>query len=404
MIERTIEKRINSLREDFKIIYASGARQVGKTTLLKSMKEATRTYVTLDDKADREIAKADPDAFFLLHPIPCCIDEAQRAEELFIPMKRIVDENPAMDQIWITGSQKIRLSKNVGDTLAGRVAIVNIYPLSQAEKQNDPQRSSFYPSLGKGCIAPWTYTETIENVVMGGYPSLMSIKAENRTAWFSSYIETYLLGDIAEEVPNISLLTFMKVLRILAARTATSLNISAVASEAGLDQRKIKSLISILEACSIIHLLPPYEGNTLKSIVKTPRLHFTDSGLCCYLLGIHSIDGFLRHPLKGAIFESYAVSELIRNAKNNGDAAAFYFYREENNGSRKGPAEIDLIKEQDGIIYPIEIKLKTTPEASDAKNFDVLESLNTGMSTIVCLHDRKTIMRRDVLVMPVSAI
>ena len=198
MIHRTIEKRIKSLTEDFKILFATGARQVGKTTLLKAMKEEERSYVNLDDTASLDMAKNDPTSFFLLHPVPCYIDEVQRADELFIPMKKIVDENNQNNQIWITGSQKPKLKKKVGDTLSGRAAEIEIYPLSQAEKQGCYDREEFFPLFTKEETALWTYQETLENIILGGYPALQTIKEENRSTWFRSYINTYLLGDIRQ--------------------------------------------------------------------------------------------------------------------------------------------------------------------------------------------------------------
>lgn len=404
MIERTISRQIESLKIDFKIIFTTGSRQVGKTTLLKEMKEAERDYISFDETSERNFAKSDPDAFFLVHRPPCLIDEVQRVEELFIPMKKIVDENDSTNQIWITGSQKPKLKKHVGDTLAGRVVEIEVYPLSQAEKQGDAFRPSFFPLFKYIEEAPWPYEETLKNIIIGGYPKLQSIKEQSIGAWFRSYINTYLLGDVREEIPDMDRLTFTKILKVIAARTATSLNYSAISDETGLSSRKTIEIISLLESCGLIHIIPPYSNTTIKTLVKTPRIHFVDSGLCCYLLGIKSLDGFLRHPLRGAIFESYVISELIKNARNNGDESSFYFYREENKGGPNGPAEIDLIKESDGILYPIEIKMTTSPDSAMVRHFDRLDPNIKGMGTIICMHDKKTLLKRDVLVMPVSMI
>lgn len=405
MLERTISKSIISYFDDFKVILASGARQVGKTTLLKSLMENNRNYVTLDNRRDREIAQNDQDAFFILHPVPCMIDEVQRAPELFLKIKEIVDDTDKKNLIWITGSQKPRLMKNVGDTLSGRVVEIRMYPLSQAEKQKDPFRQSFYPSFSKEEPAPWSYMETIENIVLGGYPALLSIKPENRSAWFRSYIGTYILGDIRDEGEEIDDVTFLKMLRILAARTAESLNYSTIANETGISTYKAKKMINLLISYGIIHLLEPYSKNTLKSIVKTQRLHFTDSGLCCHLLGIHGVEEFIQHPLAGHVFESYVVGEIIKNARNNGDDAAFYFYREEGKKKKidnQSVAEIDLIKESGNKVYPIEIKMSASPSIHMARHFEKLES--DMMGTIVCLSSKKTILSKNLLVMPISMI
>ncbi len=403
MIERTIVKRINSLKDDFKIIFLSGARQVGKTTTLKAMKEENRYYVTLDNQENLSLAQNDPNTFFILNPMPLLIDEVQRAKGLFIPIKEIVDRKEENNQLWIAGSQKPLLSKQIGDTLAGRVVEITMYPLSQAEKQNDTFRQSFIPSFDKQIEAPWSYMETLKNIIIGGYPAVEKIKEENITIWFRSYINTYLLGDVRNEMPDMDSRTFTKVLKILASRTATTLNYSAISNESGLSLKKTTQIINLLEACSLICIIPPYSGNTIKSVTKTPRLHFTDSGLCCHLLGIRSIEGLLKHPLRGAVFESYVVSELIKNAQNNGDEAEFFFYREETHGEKEGPAEVDLIKEVDGVLYPIEIKMSATPTVEMAKHFKRLRG-NVGMGTIVCLYSKRTMLSKDLLIMPVSLI
>ena len=313
MIERTISRRFLSLAEDFKVLLVTGSRQVGKTTLLKMLREESRRYITLDNNSSLNLAKDDPEAFFIMNPCPCMIDEVQRAPELFLKIKEIVDSSDKKNQVWLTGSQKPRLMKHVSDTLAGRVVEVNMFPLSQAEKQDFPYRPSFYPHLDERRPAIWDYMETIGNIVQGGYPELISLKKENRADWFASYISTYLLGDILNEDGNlIDISSFQRFLKVLAARTAEQINFSAIASEADISSYKARNLVSLLVSYGIIFLLPPYSDNTLKTIVKTPRMHFTDSGLCCALLGIEDAEGFLNHPLSGRIFESYVVSEMIQ--------------------------------------------------------------------------------------------
>ena len=302
MITRTISKRIESLSKNFKVLSLTGARQVGKTTLLKSLKEPQRETVSLDNSVENELALNDPNAFFTLHKTPLLIDEVQRAPSLTLKIKEIVDSDDCKNQIWLTGCQKPKLKKNVSDSLAGRVAELEMYPLFIAEKQGEPFRSSFYPAFNAVEEAKWNYRETLLNVVLGGYPELQNIREENRNDWFRSYISTYLLSDIKDEIGDIDELTFSTFLQVLAARTATGINYSAIASDVGMSAYKCKQLLSLLYECGIVFLVPPYSRNTLKSVVKTPRLHFVDSGLCCHLLGINSVEGFLAHRLRGEIF------------------------------------------------------------------------------------------------------
>ena len=254
-----------------------------------------------------ELAKNDQELFFLLNPVPCIIDEIQRAPELMLKIKEIVDSDSRKNQIWLTGSQKPRLMKHVSEPLAGRGGI-EMFPLSQAEKQGEPYRASFYPSFEGKAPAVWEAKETKGNIVLGGYPELQFISAENKADWFGSYISTYLLGDIrnSEESVDIDINDFYRLLRVLAARTAEPINYTSIADESGISAYKVRILVSLLISYGIIYLLSPYSSNTLKSIVKTPRMHFTDTGLCCHLLGIEDVDGFLKHPLAGRIVNLFS--------------------------------------------------------------------------------------------------
>lgn len=407
MIDRTAAKRIISLSKNFKVLLVEGSRQVGKTTLLQAIAESEekeRRYVSLDNRNALNLATVDPDGFFAIYPPPILIDEIQRAPALFLKIKEIVDSSEEKGLVWMTGSQRPKLKRGVDETLVGRVVDFAMYPLSQSEKQRDPYRPSFYPTLDVSKEARWSYRETIENVILGGYPALTSLPPEDRLDWYASYINHYLMGDILAEGIDVSEKTFRNLLKVLAARTATSLNISAVANDVKISAYKVETLISMLESCHLVTLLEPYSENVLKRVVKTPRLHFTDSGLCCYLLGIHTVDDFLESPLKGAIFESYAVSEVIRNARNNGDHASFYFYREENKGSAKGPLEIDLIKKSGGNIHPMEIKLNASPTYSMGKAFSALPEKGRRTGCIVCLVAREERLSSDLVAIPVSNI
>lgn len=404
MLERTISKKVISCSEDFKVLLLTGPRQVGKTTLLKSLIEEERSYVTLDNLQALTLANEDVEAFFSIYPLPLMIDEVQRAPNIFLKIKELVDSSNKKNQIWLTGSQKPRLMKNVSDTLVGRVVEIGMYPLSQAEKQEEPYRASFYPLFDGEVAASWSYKETLENVIMGGYPDIQFIKRENRNAWFHSYISTYILGDIRQE-EDMDEALFLKLLRVLATRTGETLNYSSIAGDVGISAYRIEKIVNLLISYGIIHLIPPYSNNALKALVKTPRLYFSDTGLCCYLLDIFDVDKFLSHSLSGHIFETYVVNELIKNARNNGDDAVFSFYREEGKRKKdedKTVREIDIIKESGGRLYPIEIKMNATPTSAMARHFVALEG--SEMGTIICLSAKKTILRKDLLVLPVSLI
>lgn len=405
MLERTISSKIQSLCEDFKVLMLIGARQVGKTTLLRAMKEDGRTYVTLDERLAYATANADTSNFFSFYPLPALIDEIQRAPDLFLEIKYQVDKSDEKNRVWLTGSHKPNLKKHANETLVGRVAEIEMFPLSQAEKQGDPYRPSWYPgSLSANWPAVWDANGTLENVVLGGYPALLSVSPRNRKTWFESYISTYLEGDLKSEGFNIPERSFKLILRSLAARTATSLNVASIASDTGVSVYNVNRLISLLEAMGLIILLPPYSRNPEKALVKTPRLHFTDSGLCCHLLGIRDVAGLRRSMLAGRIFESYAVSEIVKNARNNGDYAHFSFYREESRGTGRSVAEIDLIKESGGLVYPFEIKMSGTPTPEMGRHFYKIPENVRGMGTIVSLADRHTLLKKDLEIVPVSNI
>lgn len=397
--QRTLAKTIETATKAFKVILLTGPRQVGKTTLFMHLKDSGRTYVSLDDIEANALAQADPELFFQTYPPPILIDEVQRAPELFRAIKRIVDKSEERGLFWLTGSQQFHLMQHVSESLAGRVAILDLQGFSQAEKTGDPWRTPFRPdSVGQtpqGRTVHSSY-DTFEMLVKGSFPKLF----DEDTPWdlfYSSYLRTYLERDVREIINITNETAFIRFLKILAGRTSQILNYSDIARDAGIAVNTAKAWVSVLQTSGNIFLLHPYfPRNFVKRMTKSPKLYFLDTGLCSYLCGITSGKMAMEGPMSGALLETYAVSEILKSYWHNGKRANLSFYRDT---SQK---EIDLIIEENGKAYPVEIKQTGSPTSSMAVNFSLIEANVRGSGAILCLSDKFIPMNRDVNIIPIG--
>jgi uncharacterized protein len=416
--KRTLARKILELSNSFSILLLTGARQIGKTTLLESCSDK-RTYVTLDNLEDRALAKNDPALFLQRHKTPLIIDEVQYAPELFSYIKIAVDKDKTKGLFWLTGSQKFHLMKNVTETLAGRIAIVDMLGFSQAEidgradkstpflpKQEwiEQARDTSYPkqlmdvysTIWQGSFpAMWKNTLHQE----GGYEHKHSIASDiDRDMFYNSYIQTYIQRDVRDLTQVGNELSFRNFLRAVAARTGQLLNYSDIARDVGIDQKTAKSWISILETSGLIYLLYPYYNNVTKRIIKTPKLYFLDTGLCAYLTSWTTPETLEAGAMSGAILETYMLSEILKSYWHNAKQANFYFYRDNDQ------KEVDLLIEQDNMIYPIEFKKTATPSKTASKHFHVLNKLNKeiAVGAVICLKETDTLLSKDVYVIPVG--
>lgn len=389
-IKRELERKFKQMDAFFKVVLVTGARQVGKTTMLKHLaKDTDRTYVSLDDLMARELAQNDPALFFQTYKPPILIDEIQHAPQLFERIKLICDNSEDTGQFWLTGSQQYSMMKHVRETLAGRIGILELYSLSQREKTgvcfDDPLDFSL-ENLQKRQkeIAPNDIIDVFEHIWRGGMPQVQNADEEMRQEYYSSYVDTYLMRDVAEVGGITNSAKFMKLLKACAALTAEQVNYATLAAAADISEPTAKDWVRILEGLGIIYLLQPYSNNELKRLVKTPKLYFCDTGLCSYLSMWLTRDTLMNGAASGHYFENYVVIELLKNYAYGKTKANLSYYRDSN------AKEIDVFVELNGFIHPLEIKKSAVPDRKEVKKYELIDkaSIPRGGGGIVCMCDK----------------
>ncbi len=332
MIARQAEQTIRSLLRGFPIVTLTGPRQSGKTTLAKSIFK-DRPYVSLEDPDLRQIALEDPRSFLGRFPDGAVLDEVQRCPDLLSYLQTILDSDGRMGLFILTGSQQFGLMSGISQSLAGRTAFVELLPFSIPE------------------LAPTGKLPASADAMLlaGGYPPLYD-RDLPPASWFASYVAAYVERDVRQLIKVQELNTFQRFVRLCAGRTGQLLNLSSLATECGITHNTAKSWISVLEASYLVFLLRPHHVSFNKRLVKMPKLYFTDVGLVSWLLGIRTPEQIETHPLRGSIFETLIISELIKSQLNRGERPAFSFWRDSNGN------EIDLLIEQGTRVMPIEIK------------------------------------------------
>ncbi|MBO5260731.1 MAG: ATP-binding protein [Coprococcus sp.] len=407
-IERAITHILKKRVQESKCTLITGARQVGKSTLVKNeFKDYNR--VNFDDRLTRLQAKEEPKLFFLNNPCPLFIDEVQKENSILEEVKMIVDESDKRGMFIMSGSQKLELMKGMSESLAGRVSINELSGLSLREIHGVKYNRHFVPTneyleSREKEIKP--YDNLWEIIHKGSYPELYDVERDWQE-YYSSYVSTYLERDINELISADSI-TFTKFLTAVAARTGELLNYANIASEVGVSEPTIKNWISILERTGIVFLLQPYSASALNRAIKTPKLYFRDTGLACYLTRWLTADALKCSAVAGNIFETFMVSEILKSYINEGKDYKFsiFYYRGKDKGTF-GENEIDLIIEEDGILYPIEIKMSGNPKANMGATNPVLDKIkekSRGMGVILCLVDKKTYLRENLVALPIEYI
>lgn len=384
-IKRSIEKTLLQISDTFPVVLVTGPRQVGKTTVFEKIKEVGRTYVSLDDPTIRLLAKTDPVLFMQRYIPPVIIDEIQYAPELLPYIKMAVDKSKIMGSYWLTGSQMFHLMQNVSESLAGRVGIVNLLSLSNCEIMGYddtpflPNKDILFAKIKSRKSE--TIGEIFEKIFKGGMPAIYS-QRPNLDTFFASYINLYIGRDIKELTLVADEMLFLKFLTAVAARTGQMLNYAEISKELGISAPTVKQWVSLLVTSGIAYLLEPYYNNALKRIIKTPKIYFLDTGLAAYLLKWSNAQVLEMGAMSGSFFETYVVGEIIKSYYNAGKRPPISYYRD------KEQREIDLIIEQNGTLYPIEIKKSGTPSKEAAKYFTVLEStkMPIGTGAVVCTY------------------
>lgn len=380
-IKRAAENTIAQVTKMFPVLLVTGPRQVGKTTLLQKLAEEQREagikrkYVTLDDPDARYLAKRDPGLFLQRYSPPVLIDEIQYATELLPYIKMNVDRSKQKGDFWLTGSQVFRLMKNVSESLAGRVGIVNLLGLSDAEIYQTPSEpfstDTDYLINRLSVTKPRGLNSIYQRIFKGSMPELYADKNIDWETYYRSYVDTYLQRDIRDLAQVADEMEFYNFMTIVAAHTSKPVVYEELANAAGISAPTAKKWLSILVSSHIIALIQPYHNNALKRVVKMPLLHFLDTGLASYLLKWGNPEALEKGAMSGAIFESYVFSEIYKSYLNAGKEPPVFYYRD------KDQREIDLLIYQNGILSPIEIKKAASPGKNAIKNFRVIDPVST---------------------------
>ena len=418
-IKRHIEPIVQRRAESAKSILLTGPRQVGKSTLFRHL-FAKANQVTFDD--DLMLAQATEDAglFLLNNPCPLMIDEVQKCPSIFNRVKMVLDNTESFGNFYFTGSQKLHLMESISESLSGRVSVMELDGLSLREIYDVPFNRHFLPSndyLNARKEALVKYQGDIwETIHRGSYPELYANEKREWIDFYQSYVKTYLERDVNELIKSKNHLDFVKFMTAVAARTGQILNYRSIASETSVSEVTIKEWVSILEKSGIIYLLKPYTPSVLNRAIKTPKIYFRDTGLCCYLTRWLTPETLKNGAMAGAMFETFVINEILKSYSNEGLDFDFnvYFYNGKDRKKRKEDGitvevdgEIDLIISENGILYPIEIKLSASPKADMASEFDVLDKVpdqKRGMGAIICLYDKKLFLRENLVVLPLEYI
>ncbi|MBQ9275588.1 MAG: ATP-binding protein [Succinivibrio sp.] len=405
-IPRTLESLARECSRDYSLVLLTGPRQVGKSTLFEHLSAGPqRRRVSLDDPVLRRAAKSDPGLFLQLHPAPLQIDEVQYAPELFTYLKLATDRGAPAGSYWLTASQTYSQMRLSQESLAGRVAILHMSALSQAELAGraDAGPLSFEPdALAERArtIENATPFEIYRRIWEGGMPGFKSGRYQNHDLFYSSYIESYVNRDATDAIPGVDRLVFADFVRACACRIGALLNVHDIARDAGVSDDTAKRWLSVLEASEIIFYLRPYSHHLLKRTVKTPKLYFFDTGLVCHLTGYSSPEILMKGALSGAVLENYVIAELKKSLQNHAQTPHLYYYRD------KDGRDLDLVVEQEGRLHPCEIKKSNHPPTELAGHFAVLDkaALPRGTGAVFCLSQELSAIDRQTLVVPVGLV
>lgn len=405
-IDRSITPVLQKRAAGSKVLLITGARQVGKSTLIKHVfPEYHRA--NFDDRLTRLQAREEPKLFFLNNPRPLFIDEVQKESSVLEEIKLIVDESEERGLFILSGSQKLELMKNMSESLAGRVSVCELGGLSMREIRSVPFNRHFVPtddylSAREKALTP--YAELWETIHRGFYPELYDTDRDWQD-FYGSYVSTYIERDINELILGDSL-TFTKFLTAAAARTGEMLNYANIANDVGVSEPTVKSWISVLERTGIVYILQPYSAGALTRAIKTPKLYFRDTGLACYLTRWSSAEALKNSAVAGNMFETFVVSEILKTYANEGRDYRFhvYYYRGKDKKAN-AENEIDLVIEEDGTLYPVEIKMTGNPKASMGAANPVLDKIpdkKRGVGVILCLVDKKLYLRENLIALPIE--
>lgn len=409
MIKRHIYNQILDSVKSKPVTLITGARQVGKLTLAFEFEKMGFSYVSLDSSREREMAKKDPELFLQMHPWPLIIDEVQRAPELFNVIEEVVNNEKRKKinnygMFILTGSQMYKLMKGVTESLAGRVSIIHMMPLSRNEIINRDEPIFNFDILNiqkRASESPLSMIELFNNIVKGFYPELFSNDMLHVQKFYSDYVETYIERDVSEMINVRDKFQFRRFMELIASLTGEELIYDNIAKIIGIDKKTVMSWLSVLIAGDIVYLLEPYnEISISKRIIKRPKLYFTDTGLACYLARLNSGEILGASAFSGRFVETYIINEIKKSYVNNGIEPNFYYYRDSDMN------EIDLVIIQDGKLHRIECKSGIKFNNNAVKGFKQLDKTNyqIGFKVIICNTDTVYPLDDNVYVLPLAGI
>ena len=418
-IKRHIEPVLERRAKNAKAVLLTGPRQVGKSTLFKHLFHGVG-QVTFDDDLLLAQATEDVGLFLLNNPCPLMIDEVQRCPSIFHRVKMILDNTDERSLFFFTGSQKLQLMESVSESLAGRISVLELDGLSMREIAGVDFNKHFVPtaeylSEREKCLKLYA-GDIWQTIHKGFFPELYAGTEREWVDFYGSYVKTYLERDVHTLIKAKNHLTFVKFMTAVAARTGQILNYANIAKEIGVSEVTVKDWISILEKSGIVYILKPFSSSALNRAIKSPKIYFRDTGLCCYLTRWLTPETLKNGAMAGPIFETFVINEILKSYANEGldyDFDVFFYNgkdkkkRKKNGETEEIDGEIDLIISENGTLYPIEIKMSASPKADMASEFDVLDGVpdkKRGMGVILCLYDRKLFLRDNLVVLPISYI
>ncbi len=403
-IGRHAQESVRMLSKMFGAILVTGPRQVGKTTMLKKM-AGNAVYVTLDDPLLLTSAIEQSGTFFKDNPPPIFIDEMQYAPNLFPQIKIILDRDKKKGQFYMSGSQQFKMMKNVSESLAGRLGLLTLLGLSMREKQGISFSEPFLPtdeyfSARKKNFKELSYDDVWENIYRGSMPELCANDEFDWQMFYGAYVKTYIERDVRELTQVGDEIKFLHFMTVAASCTGQLLNLASLARDVGISQPTAERWMSVLVTSSLVYLLKPYSNNITKRTVKTPKLYFLDTGLAAYLTKWNTPGVLKNGAMAGAFFETFAISEIIKSYCNKGILELpLYFYRDKNMN------EIDLLIEDNGMLYPLEMKKHADPQKKDIAAFDLLDKIpavKRGPGGVICLYDNLITLKGNDRVIPVK--
>ena len=403
-IKRHAEATVNTLSKMFGAILVAGPRQVGKTTMLQRITEGI-SYATLDDPIVRVAAQEQSGTFFKDNPPPVFVDEIQKVPELFSQIKMFIDREHKKGQFFMCGSQQFQMMKGVSESLSGRIGLVTLLGFSLRERYGVSNDTPFLPTdeyfdERKKQLANIPYEGVWKMIHRGSMPELCENPDFDWQMFYGAYVRTYIERDVRDLSGIGDTVKFTRFMTAAAASTGQLVNLASMARDVGISQPTAERWLSILVASNIVYLLKPYSNSITKRAVKTPKLYFLDTGLAAYLTRWNTPDVLKNGAMAGAFFESFVISEIIKSYYNKGIVEPpLYFYRD------KDMNEIDLVIEENGTLYPLEMKKHADPRKKDMDAFDLLDKIpgiKRGPGGVICLYDRLITLKGNDRVIPIN--